>query len=164
MMMPPGHSDPGGMPQLVQVLPLALDLGPILEETRAVLISLELWTVFFELRYALLSPKSESVAFAESLGLNPGQDEEPSAQEIKSSILREAAGVPAVRVTWQVADDEETPYRLVASRGGGGRENWVGGCVFTPLPPPTVRTLVILARSQEGTVLARAEVPLTPNP
>jgi hypothetical protein len=103
-------------PELVRVVPLAREVfrGA---GVRVVLISLEIWSGWLDLRYALLPVDPQ--------GLQGTQLE------------------IAVDFDWRVSDDAGTAYELMGTATGGGRLLRVHQLGFRPAPPEAARTLTL---------------------
>jgi Clp amino terminal domain, pathogenicity island component len=116
--------------ELVRVVPLVRELvrrGGY----RVVLISLEVWSGWAHLRYALLPA------------------EPPEAPPL--------ADVP---IRWRLADDLGTAYQQVGGGSAGDPLLRIYHLSFQPAPPSEASTLTITVQDQDGADLAAAEVPL----
>jgi hypothetical protein len=127
----PGAYQEQGPPELVRVVPLAreVDYGPGL---RIVLLSLEIWSGWFDLRYAVL----------------PGRSLE--------------GPPPEVLLGWRVTDDTGTSYQQTGMAAGGGRRLHISQLGFRPAPPEEARTLTLTVVSGEepATPVAVVEIEL----
>jgi hypothetical protein len=121
-------------PELVRVVPLARE-AVSRRGYRLVLISLEIWSGWLDLRYALLA-------------LVP----------LRSYPL-EGAGH-----RWQLTDDVGTEYELFGSTSGAGRVVHLHQLSFQPAPPPEATTLTLTLKDEEDADIATAEIPLTGEP
>jgi hypothetical protein len=121
-------------PELVRVVPLARE-AVSRRGYRLVLISLEIWSGWLDLRYALLA-------------LVP----------LRSYPL-EGAGHH-----WQLTDDVGTEYELFGSTSGAGRVVHLHQLSFQPAPPPEATTLTLTLKDEEDAEIATAEIPLAGEP
>jgi hypothetical protein len=130
----PGAYQEGEPPELVRVVPLAREVLRGFG-VRLVLMSLEVWTGWFDLRYALLP------------------DEPPT-----------SAPMHDVAVEWQVADDAGTGYELAGAASGGGRLLRIHQLTVRPAPPEQARRLTLTLSDGETptTPLAVVEIDLVP--
>jgi hypothetical protein len=112
----PGAYQEQAPPELVRVVPLAREVfrGA---GVRVVLISLEIWSGWLDLRYALLPVDPQ--------GLQGTQLE------------------VAVDFDWRVSDDAGTAYELMGMATGGGRLLRIHQLGFRPAPPEAARTLTL---------------------
>jgi hypothetical protein len=112
----PGAYQEQAPPELVRVVPLAREVfrGSGL---RVVLISLEVWSGWLDLRYALLP-------------VDP--------QGLQGAQLEVAADLD-----WRVSDDAGTAYELTGMATGGGRLLRIHQLGFRPAPPEAARTLTL---------------------
>jgi hypothetical protein len=112
----PGAYQEQAPPELVRVVPLAREVfrGSGL---RVVLISLEIWSGWLDLRYALLP-------------VDP--------QGLQGTQLEVAADLD-----WRVSDDAGTAYELTGMATGGGRLLRIHQLGFRPAPPGAARTLTL---------------------
>jgi Clp amino terminal domain, pathogenicity island component len=103
-------------PELVRVVPLAREVfrGSGL---RVVLLSLEIWSGWLDLRYALL----------------PVDPQGPQGAQLEV----------AVDLDWRVSDDTGTTYELMGMATGGGRLLRIHQLGFRPAPPEAARTLTL---------------------
>jgi hypothetical protein len=118
--------------ELVRVVPLAREVFRSYGY-RVVLISLEVWSSWLDLRYALLPADAP-----------PG----PTPTEIA--------------LDWRVSDDAGTTYELCGLAGSGARLLRIHQVSFMPAPPEDARTLTLTAADAEGTRLAVVEIELAP--
>jgi hypothetical protein len=116
--------------ELVRVVPLAREVHRGYGH-RAVLISLEIWSGWLDVRFALLP------------------EDPPAAPPVADVVL-----------TWQVADDLGTAYELTGLASSGGRRLRVHQLGFRPAPPAEASTLVLTATDPEGTKLTVVEIEL----
>jgi hypothetical protein len=121
-------------PELVRVVPLARE-AVSRRGYRLVLISLEIWSGWLDLRYALLA-------------LVP----------LRSYPL-EGAGH-----RWQLTDDLGTEYELFGSTSGAGRVVHLHQLSFQPAPPAEATTLTLTLKDEEDAEIATAEIPLGDEP
>jgi Clp amino terminal domain, pathogenicity island component len=121
-------------PELVRVVPLARE-AVSRRGYRLVLISLEIWSGWLDLRYALLA-------------LVP----------LRSYPL-EAPGHH-----WQLTDDVGTEYELFGSTSGAGRVVHLHQLSFQPAPPSEATTLTLTLKDEEDADIATAEIPLGDEP
>jgi Clp amino terminal domain, pathogenicity island component len=121
-------------PDLVRVIPLARE-AVSRRGYRLVLISLEIWSGWLDLRYALLA-------------LVP----------LRSHHLEDA------RHRWRLTDDLGTDYELVGTTSGAGRTVHLHQLSFQPAPPPDARVLTLTLKDEEDTDIATAEIPLVDEP
>ena len=121
-------------PDLVRVIPLARE-AVSRSGYRLMLISLEIWSGWLDLRYALLA-------------LVP----------LRSNPLEDA------RHRWQLTDDLGTDYELVGTTSGAGRTVHLHQLSFQPAPPPDARVLTLTLKDEEDTDIATAEIPLVDEP
>jgi hypothetical protein len=105
-------------PELVRVVPIERDLGPVNDGNHLLLISLEVWTDRFGLRYA-------------------------SAQDSP----RDRREFPRVgSLLWDATDDLGTPYRHGGGGGGGGRPWFLYTADFFPAIPAEAKELSLVAK------------------
>jgi hypothetical protein len=111
----PGAYQEQEAPELVRVVPLAREIyyGPGL---RILLLSLEIWSGWFDLRYAVLPERSPE-----------GPPEGP----------------PEMLLGWRVTDDAGTTYEQTGMATGGGRLLHISQLGFRPAPPEGARTLTL---------------------
>jgi Clp amino terminal domain, pathogenicity island component len=121
-------------PELVRVVPLARE-AVSRRGYRLVLISLEIWSGWLDLRYALLA-------------LVP----------LRSYPL-EGTGH-----RWQLTDDLGTEYELFGSTSGAGRVVHLHQLSFQPAPPAEATTLTLTLKDEEDAEIATAEIPLGDEP
>jgi Clp amino terminal domain, pathogenicity island component len=118
--------------ELVRVVPLAREVYRGYGY-RVVLISLEVWSGWLDLRYALLPADAP-----------PGS-------------------APAeIALDWRVGDDAGTTYELCGLAGSGARLLRVHQYSFMPAPPDDARRLTLTAADADGTTLAVVEIELRP--
>ncbi len=118
--------------ELVRVVPLAREVFRGYGY-RVVLISLEVWSGWLDLRYALLPADAP-----------PGS-------------------TPAELVLdWRVSDDADTTYELCGLASSGARLLRVHQFSFMPAPPADARRLTLTAADAEGTRLTVVEIELAP--
>ena len=112
----PGAYQEQAPPELVRVVPLAREVfrGSGL---RVVLLSLEIWSGWLDLRYALL----------------PVDPQGPQGAQLEV----------AVDLDWRVSDDTGTTYELMGMATGGGRLLRIHQLGFRPAPPEAARTLTL---------------------
>jgi Clp amino terminal domain, pathogenicity island component len=116
--------------ELVRVVPLVREFvrrGGY----RVVLISLEVWSGWVHLRYALLPA-------------------EPA----------EAPPLVDLPIRWRLGDDLDTAYQLVGGGSAGDPLLRIYHLSFQPAPPSEANTLTITVQDQDGADLAAIEVPL----
>jgi hypothetical protein len=118
--------------ELVRVVPLAREVFQG-QSLRIVLVSLEIWSGWLDLRYAVL----------------PG-DEPPG------------SSTPDIALDWQVADDAGTTYELCGLAGSGARLLRMHQVSFMPAPATDARKLTLTAADADGTRLAVVEIELAP--
>jgi Clp amino terminal domain, pathogenicity island component len=116
--------------ELVRVLPLAREVYHG-DGYRIVLISLEIWSGWLDLRYAVLP-------------------EEPPA----------ASPMPEVDVDWRVSDSAGMAYELTGVASSGGRLLRVYQLTFSPAPAEDASGLTLQVTDREGNQMAVAEVDL----
>jgi hypothetical protein len=121
-------------PDLVRVIPLARE-AVSRSGYRLMLISLEIWSGWLDLRYALLA-------------LVP----------LRSYPLEDA------RHRWRLTDDVGTDYELVGSTSGAGRTVHLHQLTFQPAPPPDASVLTLTLKDQDDADIATAEIPLVDEP
>jgi hypothetical protein len=123
-------------PDLVRVIPLARE-AVSRRGYRLVLISLEIWSGWLDLRYALLA-------------LVP----------LRSHPLEDA------RHRWRLTDDLGTDYELIGTSSGAGRVVHLHQLSFQPAPPPdaSVLTLTLTLTDEDDAEIATAEIPLDDEP
>jgi hypothetical protein len=112
----PGAYQEQAPPELVRVVPLGREVfrGSGL---RVVLISLEIWSGWLDLRYALL----------------PIDPKGPQGTQLEV----------AFDFDWKVSDDAGTAYELTGMATGGGRMLRIHQLGFRPAPPEAARTLTL---------------------
>jgi hypothetical protein len=116
--------------ELVRVVPLVRELARR-GGYRVVLISLEVWSGWVHLRYALLPA-------------------EPA----------EAPPLVDLPIRWRLGDDLDTAYQLVGGGSAGDPLLRIYHLSFQPAPPSEANTLTITVQDQDGADLAAIEVPL----
>jgi hypothetical protein len=116
--------------ELVRVVPLVRELARR-GGYRVVLISLEVWSGWVHLRYALLPA-------------------EPA----------EAPPLVDLPIRWRLGDDLDTAYQLVGGGSAGDPLLRIYHLSFQPAPPSGANTLTITVQDQDGADLAAIEVPL----
>jgi Clp amino terminal domain, pathogenicity island component len=121
-------------PDLVRVIPLARE-AVSRSGYRLMLISLEIWSGWLDLRYALLA-------------LVP----------LRSYPLEDA------RHRWRLTDDVGTDYELVGSTSGAGRTVHLHQLTFQPAPPPDASVLTLILKDEDDADIATAEIPLVDEP
>jgi len=126
----PGAYQAGEPPELVRVVPLAREVFRGYGY-RIVLISLELWSGWLDLRYALLP------------------DEAPA-----------ATPMPEVDVEWRVSDSAGTAHELSGVASGGGRLLRIHQLTFSPAVAEDARGLTLRAVDREGNQLVVIEIDL----
>jgi phage shock protein PspC (stress-responsive transcriptional regulator) len=120
--------------ELVRVVPLAREVFQG-QGLRIVLVSLEIWSGWLDLRYAVLSG-----------------DEPPG------------SSTPDITLDWRVADDAGTTYELCGLAGSGARLLRMHQVSFMPAPATDARKLTLTAADADGTTLAAVEIELAPEP
>jgi hypothetical protein len=112
----PGAYQEQAPPELARVVPLGREVfrGSGL---RVVLISLEIWSGWLDLRYALL----------------PVDPQGPQGTQLEL----------AVDLDWRVSDDAGTTYELMGAATGGGRLLRIHQLGFRPAPPEAARVLTL---------------------
>ncbi len=128
----PGAYQEQEPPELVRVVPLAREVLRGFG-IRMVLISLEVWTGWLDLRYALLP------------------DQPPT-----------SAPMHDIAIEWQVTDDAGTGYELAGAASGGGRLLRIHQLTVRPAPPEQARRLTLTLTDGETptTPLAVVEIEL----
>jgi hypothetical protein len=121
-------------PDLVRVIPLARE-AVSRRGYRLVLISLEIWSGWLDLRYALLA-------------LVP----------LRSHPLEDA------RHRWRLTDDLGTDYELIGTTSGAGRVVHLHQLSFQPAPPPDASVLTLTLTDEQDAEIATAEIPLDDEP
>jgi hypothetical protein len=121
-------------PDLVRVIPLARE-AVSRRGYRLVLISLEIWSGWLDLRYALLA-------------LVP----------LRSYPLEDA------RHRWRLTDDVGTDYELIGTSSGAGRVVHLHQLSFQPAPPPDASVLTLTLSDEQDAEVATAEIPLGDEP
>jgi Clp amino terminal domain, pathogenicity island component len=116
--------------ELVRVVPLAREVHRGYGH-RTVLISLEVWSGWLDVRFALLP------------------EDPPAAPPVADVVLG-----------WQVADDLGTAYELTGLATSGGRRLRIHQLGFQPAPPAAASTLTLTATDPEGAKLAVVEIEL----
>jgi Clp amino terminal domain, pathogenicity island component len=118
--------------ELVRVVPLAREVFRG-SGFRVVLISLELWSGWLDLRYALLPADAPPGSTPTELVLD-----------------------------WRVSDEAGTAYELCGLASSGARLLRVHQFSFMPAPPADARKLTLTAADADGTRLAVVEIELAP--
>ena len=118
--------------ELVRVVPLAREVFRGFGY-RVVLISLELWSGWLDLRYALLPADAPP-------GSTPAE----------------------IALEWRVTDDAGTAYELCGLASSGARLLRVHQFSYMPAPPENAGKLTLTAVDAEGTRLAVVEIELAP--
>jgi hypothetical protein len=118
--------------ELVRVVPLAREVYRGYGY-RVVLMSLEVWSGWLDLRYALLPADAPS-------GSTP----------------------PEIALDWRIGDDAGTPYEVCGVASGGARLLRVHQFSFMPAPPGDARRLTLTAVDADGVKLAVVEIELAP--
>jgi Clp amino terminal domain, pathogenicity island component len=118
--------------ELVRVVPLAREVYRGFGY-RVVLISLEVWSSWLDLRYALLPADAPP-------GSTPTE----------------------IALDWQVGDDAGTTYELCGLASSGARLLRVHQLSFMPAPPADAGKLTLTAMDAEGTRLSVVEIELAP--
>ena len=129
----PGAYQEQAPPELVRVVPLAREVfrGSGL---RVVLLSLEIWSGWLDLRYALL----------------PVDPQGPQGAQLEV----------AVDLDWRVSDDTGTTYELMGMATGGGRLLRIHQLGFRPAPPEAARTLTLqLGEGADPLAVVEIELP-----
>jgi Clp amino terminal domain, pathogenicity island component len=126
----PGAYQEQEPPELVRVVPLAREVFRGYGY-RIVLISLELWSGWLDLRYALLP------------------EEAPA-----------ATPMPEVDVEWRVSDSAGMAYELAGVASGGGRLLRIHQLTFSPAVAGDARGLTLQAVDREGNKLVVIEIDL----
>jgi ClpA/ClpB-like protein len=116
--------------ELVRVVPLAREVFRV-SGLRIVLISLELWSGWLDLRYALLPEEAP-----------PGSTP------------------PEIALDWRLADDVGTSYELSGVASSGARRLRVHQLSFMPAPAAEARRLTLTAADADGASLAVVEIEL----
>jgi hypothetical protein len=127
----PGAYQEQGPAELVRVVPLAREVFRGYGY-RVVLISLEIWSGWLDLRFALLP-------------------EEPPSAPPRSEVT----------LDWRVADDAGTSYQMAGVASSGGRLLRIHQLGFQPAPPEQAGTLTLTASDRDGADLAVVEIELT---
>jgi ATP-dependent Clp protease ATP-binding subunit ClpC len=129
----PGAYQEQAPPELVRVVPLAREVfrGSGL---RVVLMSLEIWSGWLDLRYALL----------------PVDPEGPQGTQLEV----------AADFDWRVSDDAGTTYELMGTGTGGGRLLRIHQLGFRPAPPEAARTLTLqIGEGDDPLAVVEIELP-----
>src|SRR6266536_239411 len=113
---------PSGVPRLLRVVPIAreVDVG---DGQQLVVLSLEIWSDWLDLRLALVSSRAAEAAQAQRLPAGYGQ--------------------------WTLSDDLDTAYRALGTASGGSELFNVAQASFTPSPPPEASTLTLTLAGAE---------------
>jgi Clp amino terminal domain, pathogenicity island component len=126
----PGVFREQGPPELVRVVSLAREVVRR-PGWRLVLISLEVWSGWLDLRYALLALAPQTTA-----------------------------PIPDAGHRWRLGDDVGTAYELVGTTTGAGRMLHLHQLSFQPAPPEDATLLTLTLQDEEGAEIATAEIPL----
>jgi hypothetical protein len=126
----PGAYQETERPELVRVVPLAREVHQD-DDLRIVLISLEMWSGWLDLRYAVLPVDA------------------PATPPIRE-----------VDVEWSVTDSAGMAYELTGAASGGGRLLRVHQLTFSPALPEDARGLTLQAADREGNTLVVVEIDL----
>jgi hypothetical protein len=128
----PGAYQEQEPPELVRVVPLAREVFRGFG-IRMVLLSLEIWSGWLDLRYGLLP------------------DQPPT-----------SAPMHDIAVEWQITDDAGTGYELAGAASGGGRLLRIHQLTIRPAPPEQARRLTLTLTDGESptTPLAVVEIDL----
>jgi hypothetical protein len=121
-----------GPAELIRVVPLAREVFRG-SGHRVVLISLELWSGWLDLRLALLPEDAPPGSMATDIALD-----------------------------WQVTDDAGTAYELCGLASSGVRLLRIQQFSFMPTPPTDARRLTLTATDADGVELAAVEIELAP--
>ena len=121
-----------GPAELIRVVPLAREVFRG-SGHRVVLISLELWSGWLDLRLALLPEDAPPGSMATDIALD-----------------------------WQVTDDAGTAYELCGLASSGVRLLRIQQFSFMPTPPTDARRLTLTATDADGVELATVEIELAP--
>ena len=121
-----------GPAELIRVVPLAREVFRG-SGHRVVLISLELWSGWLDLRLALLPEDAPPGSMATDIALD-----------------------------WQVTDDAGTAYELCGLARSGVRLLRIQQFSFMPTPPTDARRLTLTATDADGVELAAVEIELAP--
>ena len=121
-------------PELVRVVPLARE-AVSRSGYRLMLISLEIWSGWLDLRYALLA-----------LVLLRGHSLEDASHR------------------WRLTDDVGSEYELVGSTSGAGRTVHLHQLSFQPAPPADATILTLTLKDEDDADIATAEIPLAAEP
>jgi Clp amino terminal domain, pathogenicity island component len=121
-----------GPAELLRVVPLAREVFRG-SGHRVVLISLELWSGWLDLRLALLPEDAPPGSMATDIALD-----------------------------WQVTDDAGTAYELCGLASSGVRLLRIQQFSFMPTPPTDARRLTLTATDADGVELAAVEIELAP--
>jgi Clp amino terminal domain, pathogenicity island component len=126
----PGAFVEQGPPELVRVVPLAREVYQG-EDLRIMLISLEMWSGWLDLRYAVLPVEAPAT---------------PSMREVD--------------VEWRVTDSADMTYELTGAASSGGRLLRIHQLTFSPALPKDARGLTLQAADREGNILVVVEIDL----
>jgi hypothetical protein len=118
--------------ELVRVVPLAREVYRGYGY-RVVLMSLEVWSGWLDLRYALLPADAP-----------PGSTP------------------PEIALDWRISDDAGTPYEVCGVASSGARLLRIHQFSFLPAPPEDARRLTLTAVDADGVKLAVVEIELAP--
>ena len=126
----PGAYQEQGPPELVRVVPLAREVHQG-DDLRIVLISLEMWSGWLDLRYAVLPVEAPAT---------------PPMREVD--------------VEWRVTDSTGMTYELTGAASSGGRLLRIHQLTFSPALPEDARGLTLQAADREGNILVVVEIDL----
>ncbi len=116
---PPSHGRVVSLPELVRVIPIGRQVE-LHEGLRLVLLSLEVWSAWLDLRLALVS-SGDAIA----------------------SMPAYEAGSMASYEGWALADDRGTAYQVAGASSSGDRLMRVHQVSFSPSPPAEAKTLTL---------------------
>ena len=119
-------------PELVRVVPIGRQVE-IEEGLRLVLLSLEIWSGWLDLRLATVCSA-------------PG---------------RSAGQLLASYTDWQLSDDLDTDYRQVGASNSGDDQMQLGQVSFQPSPPTEAKTLTLTAAGEGEAQQLRVEVEMS---
>jgi hypothetical protein len=126
----PGAFQEQGPPELVRVVPLAREVHRG-DDLRIMLISLEMWSGWLDLRYAVLPVEAPAT---------------PPMREVD--------------VEWRVTDSADIAYELTGAASSGGRLLRIHQLTFSPALPKDARGLTLQAADREGNILVVVEIDL----
>jgi Clp amino terminal domain, pathogenicity island component len=126
----PGAYQETERPDLVRVVPLAREVHQG-DDLRIVLISLEMWSGWLDLRYAVLPVEAPAT---------------PPMREVD--------------VEWRVTDSAGLAYELTGAASSGGRLLRIHQLTFSPALPEDARGLTLQAADREGNTLVVVEIDL----